>query len=161
MPALAALGIWLWFRSLFARFLCCDVDREHFWHISRNTLLICPSGAGYDASWHWGLTTWLLSSSGQSCRKSCSLARLQTGESGCLSIELFPSPFGTSVRINATAVWLLRHRHWQLERSHTPGASVSAEVPMTPTCFLAPDLSREPDLINVMIKAGKASLALR
>lgn len=93
--------------------------------------------------------------------QSCSLARLQTGESGCLTIELFPSPFGTSVQINATAVWLLRHSRWQLKCSHTPGASVSTEVPMTPTCFLAPNLSTEPDLINVMIKAGKASFALR
>lgn len=45
--------------------------------------------------------------------------------------------------------------------AHTPGASVGSEVLMTPTCVLAPNLSREPDLINVMIKVGKARLALR
>lgn len=49
-------GVWLWFRSFFAQFLCCDVDQDCFWHISGNTLLICPPGAGYDVSWHWGLT---------------------------------------------------------------------------------------------------------
>lgn len=64
-PPSDLLAVWLWLESHFFFFMGCDVDREHFWHISGNTLLIWPPGAGYDVRWHRGLTTWLLSSSGQ------------------------------------------------------------------------------------------------
>lgn len=157
----ATVGIWLWFWSLFTQFslLWCG-PRTLLTHLWKHTSNLSPR------LWLWreltprsdNMTSFLF---WPKLLQSCSLVRLQSGESGCLTIDLLPSPFGTSVRINATAIRLSRHRRWQLERSHTPGASVFAEEPMTPTCFLALNLSTEPDLINVMIKAGKASLALR
>lgn len=88
--------------------------------------------------------------------ESCRRARLQSGGTRVVSpYRRSPSPpVGHRFELAPAPSALSRHGRWQLRRSHAPGASVSAEVSMTPTCFLALNLSGEPHLINDQSRFG-------
>lgn len=152
-PPSDLLAVWLWLESHFFFFygLWCGPRTllTHFW---KHTSNLAPR------RWLWraltprsdNMTSFLL------WPKGCRRARLQSGGTRVVSpYRRSPSPpVGHRFELAPAPSALSRHGRWQLRRSHAPGASVSAEVSMTPTCFLALNLSGEPHLINDQSRFG-------